>query len=155
MSSFVNLLDVIYPIGSIYMSMDDGANPASTVGGTWTQVTGKFLYANSEAQKSGGSETHQHDFGVWLGLTYSAPCGLMQADDDIFGALQYSEPGVWAYKNSSLGKTEKGIYPNSGTQLGRTYMSGSTRDKRYSIGSTNFYSSLPPYITCKMWYRTA
>lgn len=37
MSNFVNLLDIIYPVGSIYFSTSS-VSPASSVGGTWTQI---------------------------------------------------------------------------------------------------------------------
>jgi microcystin-dependent protein len=38
-----NLLDVIYPIGSVFLSIT-GTSPATTMGGSWTRVTeGRFL----------------------------------------------------------------------------------------------------------------
>ena len=37
MSNFVNLLDIVYPVGSIYFSTSS-TSPASSVGGTWTQI---------------------------------------------------------------------------------------------------------------------
>lgn len=33
MSDFVNLMDIIYPVGSIYQSMN-ATSPASSIGGT-------------------------------------------------------------------------------------------------------------------------
>lgn len=37
MSNFVNLLDIIYPVNSIYITAS-GVSPASSIGGTWTQI---------------------------------------------------------------------------------------------------------------------
>ena len=58
MATWVNLLDVIYPIGSIYFSRS-ATSPASTIGGSWTQIKGAVLAAcgaNSFAtNKYGGS----------------------------------------------------------------------------------------------------
>lgn len=56
MSNFVNLLDVIYPVGSIYQSMSS-TSPASTIGGTWTQLK-TFLYGSTTANQTGGEATH-------------------------------------------------------------------------------------------------
>lgn len=42
--SWINLLDVIYPVGSLYFSTASGS-PASSVGGTWTQVKGATIAA--------------------------------------------------------------------------------------------------------------
>ena len=56
MSNFVNLLDIVYPVGSIYQSMN-ATSPASTVGGTWTQLK-TFLYGSTTAKQTGGEATH-------------------------------------------------------------------------------------------------
>lgn len=56
MSNFVNLLDIIYPVGSIYQSMS-ATSPASTIGGTWTQLE-TFLYGSTIAKQTGGEATH-------------------------------------------------------------------------------------------------
>lgn len=42
MSSFVNLLEIIYPIGSCYFSTDS-TSPSEFIGGTWEQMTGGVL----------------------------------------------------------------------------------------------------------------
>lgn len=56
MSNFVNLLDIVYPVDSIYQSMS-ATSPASTVGGTWTQLK-TFLYGSTTAKQTGGEATH-------------------------------------------------------------------------------------------------
>lgn len=37
MSNFVNLLDIIYPINSVYITTST-VSPATSIGGTWTQI---------------------------------------------------------------------------------------------------------------------
>ena len=56
MSNFVNLLDIVYPVGSIYQSMSE-TSPASTIGGVWTQLK-TFLYGSTTAKQTGGEATH-------------------------------------------------------------------------------------------------
>jgi hypothetical protein len=56
MSNFVNLMDIIYPVGSIYQSMN-ATSPADSVGGTWTQLK-TFLYGSDAANNTGGEATH-------------------------------------------------------------------------------------------------
>lgn len=56
MSNFVNLLDIVYPVGSIYHSMN-AISPADTVGGTWTQIK-TFLYGADTANETGGEAKH-------------------------------------------------------------------------------------------------
>ena len=56
MSNFVNLLDIVYPVGSIYQSMN-ATSPADSIGGTWTQIK-TFLYGADTAKETGGEATH-------------------------------------------------------------------------------------------------
>lgn len=56
MASFINLTDLIYPIGAYYLS-GASTSPASLFGGSWYTVTGRFLYCNS-GTVTGGANTH-------------------------------------------------------------------------------------------------
>ncbi len=38
-----NLADILYPVGSIYMSVNN-VNPASLIGGTWKQIKDCFCW---------------------------------------------------------------------------------------------------------------
>lgn len=38
MASWVNIMDIIYPVGTFYIS-NKNTSPSSTIGGTWSQVT--------------------------------------------------------------------------------------------------------------------
>lgn len=44
MATWVNILDVLYPVGSVYFSTAS-TSPASTVGGSWTQIKGAVIAA--------------------------------------------------------------------------------------------------------------
>ena len=56
MSNFVNLLDIIYPVGSMYFSVTN-TSPANSVGGTWTKIK-TFLYGADTANQTGGEAIH-------------------------------------------------------------------------------------------------
>lgn len=61
--AFVNLLQAVYPVGSVYISAID-TSPASTIGGTWEQVTNRYLYATTIPASLGGSSTHSHSLST-------------------------------------------------------------------------------------------
>lgn len=44
MSTFVNLLEVVYPVGSVYLTTSS-TSPATAFGGTWSKVTGGCVAA--------------------------------------------------------------------------------------------------------------
>lgn len=59
MSTFINLLEIIYPVGSIYCS-ENNISPATLFGGTWSQIKGAVLSATggngfASAGYNGGS----------------------------------------------------------------------------------------------------
>ena len=57
--AFVNLLEIIYPVGSVYLSTVS-TSPSSTIGGTWVAMTGGMLglagsIGVADAASDGGS----------------------------------------------------------------------------------------------------
>ncbi|KAI5508620.1 phage tail repeat-like family [Trichomonas vaginalis G3] len=50
------ILQTLYPIGSIYTSMNS-TNPEVVLGfGTWQQIVDKFLYCANSSKQTGGSK---------------------------------------------------------------------------------------------------
>lgn len=54
--AYVNLGQVMYPVGAIYQSWS-ATSPASLFGGSWSQITEKFLYCANSAGGTGGAST--------------------------------------------------------------------------------------------------
>lgn len=129
MSTFVNLLELVYPIGAVYQSWDN-TSPATTFGGTWTQITGRFLYANTSSGSTGGANTvtltsnqipsHKH-------TTYETYSGRVG-------------------ENGS-GSTDGIVW---GVRLSNTW-SVSTG----ATGGGAAHQNMPAYISCYCWRRTA
>ena len=126
MSSFVNLLDVIYPVGSVIHTFSS-VSPASTVGGTWTAVT-TFLYGSTTSGETGGEEEHT--------LTVSE---MPKHRHVVSGSWDICvSPG---FSGGSLKQCD------SGTQW--TYVSNP------DVGGNAAHNNMPPYTTCYIWQRTA
>lgn len=80
MSSFVNLLDVVYPIGSVYFSTNS-TSPASAIGGTWTQVAADTFICAGTPLSTGGSNSKTLSMDELPGNVWSA--GGRTYKDDI------------------------------------------------------------------------
>lgn len=53
MANFVNLMDVIYPVGSIYITTN-AISPADSIGGTWEQIENCLLAASGDIYNLAG-----------------------------------------------------------------------------------------------------
>ena len=50
------LIDLFYPVGSIYTSVNS-TDPKYIFGGEWTQIVDRFLYCSNSSEQVGGSKT--------------------------------------------------------------------------------------------------
>lgn len=125
-SNFV--LDNVYPIGAIYMSMNS-TNPGTFFGGTWEQVRGKFLLGVSNdypAGSSGGESEHT--------LT------TKEIPDHTHG---YNYTG----QSDTVGTGAFKIVDPDGTS--NMYTGTST-----SNCGGQAHNNMPPYLAVYIWYRT-
>lgn len=93
----INILEAIYPIGSIYMSIRD-ESPATLFGfGTWTKIGGeRFLMSASTTYpvgQTGGAATHSHAF---TNLTTGGPSETETTDWDGTSGQATGNTGVTA-----------------------------------------------------------
>ena len=138
--TYAQLMLLIYPVGSIYMSVSS-TNPGTLFGGTWVawgagRVPVGINTSDSDfntAEKTGGAKTHVH------GLASGFAKILSSVYDWIGSARKTTAEWTITHKNNATNNTTLGTSTN-GTELG---------------GNTDSGSSLQPYIVCYMWKRTA
>lgn len=70
-----NILNTVYPIGSIYMSIES-TSPASLFGGTWERITGKFLLSATDNGSSGAEQAAGNTGGEAAHKLTSAESGI-------------------------------------------------------------------------------
>lgn len=129
-----DLLNMVYPVGSIYMSVNN-VSPASFLGGTWEQIQGRFLLASSESYPAGST-------GGEVTVTLTAEQN---------GPHQHS--GLFI-DGTSIAWVWPGLTPGSGNS-GALSTSGTTVPVSGSSGSGAPHNNMPPYLAVYMWQRTA
>lgn len=150
-------MEAVYPVGSIYMSVNS-TNPATLFGfGTWAQIKDTFLLASGNtyaAGSTGGAATvslslanmpkHGHAVYVWddAGTTDNAYYYDGQTKKTHAGARIYNDSaGRWVASGSTA--------PAAGS--GRGDPSGGTNQ----VGSGSAHNNMPPYLAVYIWKRTA
>ena len=123
-----DLLNKVYPVGSIYMSMND-VSPASFIGGTWGRIQNRFLYAQGTygAGATGGEEQHRltinempmHNHNIKVIEAGNAGGG--------YNHIQYD-----------------GWFTDNANMLFSEY-----------VGADQPHNNMPPYYVVYMWRRTA
>ena len=135
-------VDAIYPVGSIYMSVNS-TNPSGLFGGTWVQIKDTFLLSAGDSYKAGstgGNATHRHsgqgDLRAAIGATNSSDIQIGYEANNRRPENQGPENATYAIKGTKV----EGAKPfNHYTNV---------------YGYTAPESSMPPYLTVYMWKRT-
>lgn len=145
MSVFVNILDILYPVGSIYQSMEP-TSPSEIIGGTWEQIK-TFLMGSDTSKQTGGEATHT--------LTKS------EIPNYEIGKIPEAVPPTHSNWNnggiegSHLGDAS-GSKPGVGNSGTLTTTAGTQWAYQISTdGGGQPHNNLPPYTTCYIWYRVA
>lgn len=126
-SNFV--LDNVYPIGAVYISMNS-TNPGTLFGGTWEQVRGKFLLGVSDdypAGSSGGESEH-----------------TLTTEEIPDHTHRYNYTG----QSDTVGTGAFKIVDPNGTS--NMYTGTST-----SNCGGQAHNNMPPYLAVYIWYRTS
>ena len=133
-----SLLNFVYPVGSIYMSVNS-TNPSIILGGTWEQIEDVFLLS--------------------AGQTYTAGDTGGEAEHTLTTDEMPSHNGHVTGKNG--GTLARYLPTSSLTSYGSaargwTEVSGSEAYPAYqSIGGGQAHNNMPPYLVVYMWKRTA
>ena len=138
------ILDIIWPVGSIYLS-DNATNPNTKFGGTWVKLSGGFIYGST----------------ITSGNTYSTGNGTGPATNSHTltineipshnHKLKMRNAGKWSWNDGSASgdMMEGGYYwnPDNATYnwLIENQPQGGNKGHNHNI----------PYIACSIWRRTA
>lgn len=139
------LINLIYPVGAIYISVNN-ANPSTLFGGTWQQISDTFLLAAGStytAGSTGGEATH-----ILSEAEMPRHIHKMAFNWTSGGSASTSGGEPWAIEMSS----------GTGDGIG-TWPYGTDSDAGASgfgyTGSSAAHNNMPPYLSVYMWKRTA
>lgn len=125
------LVDKIYPVGSIYLSVSS-TSPATLFGGTWEQIKDTFLLGAGDsytAGSTGGEATHTLTVNEMPSHSHEVKAQSTVKD---------SKYGVFSHNIN--GGSSISIY---------------SMEQTHETGGGQAHNNMPPYLTVYMWKRTA
>lgn len=145
----------LYPVGSIYMSVDGTSkgNPAELFGGTWERIKDRFLLAAGDNYKNtntGGSADavliqHKHN--------------VITEDSSNFLYMNKTTDGTKAgYYLPRTAESGNDYWHDSGLVEGSRYITGGATTQSVPDGSltdTKKDKNMPPYLVVMVWKRIA
>lgn len=130
-----SLLELIYPVGSIYLSVN-ATSPSVLFGGTWERIQDRFLLAAGStygAGTTGGSDKHYHSLS-----------------DAAVALINHHDGKFWFYEIEGVSYVATGSGSSSGANVNANQSAAVPLR-----GGTDWGSTMPPYLAVYIWKRTA
>lgn len=138
------LLNAIYPVGSIYMSVNS-TSPATLFGGTWERIKDTFLLAAGDtysAGATGGEAEHT----------------LTTSEIPSHSHVPNTDGEYFVTTEDSGANNTRVNYSSSGNR----WVDGQTSTSHFhhrtgtdTVGSGAAHNNMPPYVAVNVWKRTA
>lgn len=145
-----DLFDLIYPVGSIYLSVNS-TSPSSVFGGTWEQIKDTFLLGAGDSYTlgdTGGEATH-----TLIANELPTITGSFSTSDNVLvnvlpsptvtgatGAFTLnSRPQTQVEGTSNHSATDQGVYNKI----------------NMSFGNDQAHNNMPPYLVVSVWKRVS
>ncbi len=162
-----DILDMVYPIGAIYISTTN-VSPAILFGGTWEQISNRFLLASENGQglgQTGGEasvsltesqmprhthiqnshnhtqNSHQHQLPNSAIVYYSSDSG----------SLPNGTAKKYVTNSTPKLKVDSTTATNQATTATNKYTGGSETSESASNGAA--HNNMPPYLIVNVWQR--
>ncbi len=159
--SGINLdFDLIYPVGSIYMSVSN-TNPSLLFGGTWVAITDRFLIGASntyQVSSEGGSNTAALNVNNIPSHSHSVNINTSSAGNHNHSSTTRQCMGGTNQNNYTVMRPYGWSAGPDGSQIGTDTTGNHTHNVSGNTGNTGSgesFSIMPPYLAVYIWKRTA
>lgn len=129
-----NLVDIIYPVGSIYMSVND-TDPSLLFHGTWERIKDRFLLASGD--------------------TYSAGSTGGEAQHTLTVDEMPKHNHNYQSKSFLLDAAKRGGFGSEIKDVTGSYIAEAVTPNVMFTGGSQPHNNMPPYLTVYIWKRIA
>lgn len=152
-----SILDLIYPVGSIYMSTNN-VSPQTFFGGTWQPIEDTFLLSAGStyaAGATGGEAEHTLIEDEIPAHTHGSKSlsGTFRLRKSTGNANEITNTS--GIVSSAAYSTTTTTITNSSTAYGQQTITINATHEHNSVGEGLAHNNMPPYLVVYMWERTA
>lgn len=159
--------DLIYPVGSIYMSIGQTdaegkiISPAQLFGGEWSRIQGQFLLAGNDAyeQYKPGATGGHTNFKIAatnlpsFSVASSGNTGWFEMRKSTANANEIQTVDGTVFKSASTENSSTTI-TNSSTNYNRQRINFSAQHTHSYTGTNTAIDNMPPFLAVYVWKRT-
>lgn len=139
------IVNLIYPVGSIYMSVAD-VSPQVVFGGTWERIKDRFLLASGDSYDNGSvggeadhvltvEEMPSHTHKGRIGYAHSVSSSYTPGSDEVYLDAIISPVAVTTTNNGVSNIQQRNLAPSLNT------------------GGSQAHNNMPPYLVVHIWKR--
>ena len=141
-----SIADLIYPVGSIYMSVNS-TNPSALFGGEWVQIKDTFLLACGDTYSSDGDvATAQHGEA-----THTLTVNEMPSHTHTQNAHSHN----MGYRDKyDISGSARGVLQNGASASEGNASTSSVTATNQNTGGGQAHNNMPPYMSVYVWKRT-
>ena len=151
----LNVAQSIYPIGSIYMSIND-TSPASFIGGTWERITDKFLLGSGSRsiEATGGQESVSY---TPKGTNAGTALTISQMPKHTHPIAVNTSSTVHSFPSWGLVATYQSVPSTAFTgSAGLSGYAGSGSSHTHTFtGTASTIATMPPYLVVNIGKRVS
>lgn len=150
--AYKSIFDLIYPVGSIYMSINP-TNPSLLFGGEWQQIKGRFLLGTGTPDAN--SDNY---FGAMSGWEWNAGAGSTGGQDyhrlTVDEMPSHRHEGIKWFGEQNISLNSTGGYGGYGL-TGWSQQIPESYSPLYTAytGSGAVHNNMPPYFAVYIWQR--
>lgn len=136
----------IYPVGSIYMSVNN-TNPSNLFGGVWEQIKDRFLLACGDTHtngSTGGEESHKLTVNEMPSHTHTIASSGAHTQKIRYKSIGRQDGGYWTPVAASSVETTTSSF---------TVSSGAHTHTPSNTGGNALHNNMPPYLAVYVWKR--